>query len=59
MNLKSKIREIIKEELSKIGSGEIICYHRSNSLEHMMNANFSLEQANDVALFGHAIYHNN
>lgn len=56
MDLKNKIRQIIKEELSKIGSDEIICYHRSNSLEHMMNADFSLEQANDVALFGHAIY---
>jgi len=56
LDFKKYIRQIIKEELSKIGSGEIICYHRGNSLEHMMKADFSLEQANDVALFGHAIY---
>jgi hypothetical protein len=50
------IRKIIREELSELNSGEIICYHRSNSVEHMMAGDFRMDYADDVALFGHAIY---
>ena len=54
--MKSLINKLLREGLLKENNNEIICYHRSNNLDHMMNGDFSLEQANDVALFGHAIY---
>lgn len=51
MELLPLYKELLKENIN-----EVICYHRSNYLEHMINSDFSLEQAHDVALFGHAIY---
>lgn len=56
IKMKSIIKQLLREELSKAHSSEIICFHSSNDLEHMENANFSMEMSNDVALFGHAIY---
>jgi hypothetical protein len=52
MNLRAFIKEVLEEKLSK----EIICYHRSNSFEHMMDGDFSIEKSSDTALFGPAIY---
>lgn len=37
-------------------SNEIICYHRSSSLEHMLAGDFHLSKAKDESIFGHAIY---
>ena len=34
----------------------IICYHVSNNLDHMLKSDFRLEYADDLSLFGHAIY---
>jgi len=34
----------------------IIVYHISASLDHMLKSDFRLEYADDVSLFGHAIY---
>jgi hypothetical protein len=34
----------------------IICYHRSNNYDHMENNELSIDNADDFALFGKAIY---
>lgn len=42
--------------LESKNSKEIIVYHVSASLDHMLKADFRLEYAREVALFGKAIY---
>ena len=37
-------------------NGGIICYHRSSSFEHMENGDLTIENADERALFGHALY---
>lgn len=56
MDLKKYIRQTLREELLNENTGEIICYHSSDSLEHMKKSDFRLEKANDLNLFGYAIY---
>ncbi len=52
-NIRKIVREIVEKELN---NNEIICYHRSDSYEHMVDGDFSLDLMKDVALFGRAIY---
>jgi hypothetical protein len=42
--------------LESKNSKEIIVYHVSDSLEHMLKADFRLEYSKDASLFGKAIY---
>ena len=37
-------------------NGRIICYHRSNGFEHMENNQLSIDNADDMTLFGKALY---
>lgn len=54
--IRLKIRVLLKEYLNEASSKQITCYHRSNSFEHMERGDFNLENANEVALFGPALY---
>jgi len=60
IQIRNIVREIVSNTVDNIlkeNHGEkIICYHRSNELEHMIKGNFNLELSDDVALFGNAIY---
>lgn len=44
------------EFLLESKTNEIIVYHKSNSLEHMLECDFKLEKASDRSIFGQAIY---
>ena len=48
------IREYLNEQ--KNNNTNIICYHRSNDYEHMVNGELSINDADDFALFGKAMY---
>lgn len=47
-----KLLNIITENKSK----DIICYHRSNDLKHMINGDLDVNKVGDNSLFGRAIY---
>jgi len=50
--MKTRFNQFINENRKE----GIICYHRSNDYEHMVNGEFTLEHSNDVTMFGQAIY---
>lgn len=39
-----------------INNKEIICFHRSSDLDHMIKSEFNLKYAEEMSIFGHAIY---
>lgn len=51
---KNRIKEL--SGIKNFSNDSIICYHRSNELEHMIKSDFSPEMGQDVSLFGPAIY---
>lgn len=46
----------IKPYNEYINTKNIICYHRSNDYKHMVNNELTINDADDFALFGKAIY---
>ena len=52
---KSRIKELAG--VKNFSNNSIVCYHRSDSLEHMENNQFSLEFSNsEDSIFGRALY---
>lgn len=58
MQLRKLIREVLSKNisLSEGDENKLICYHRSNELQHMENNDFSLELSANDSIFGKAIY---